>query len=97
MNYEELQKKKVGTYGEREEISQDIRVREPGVGQHHSQDHHALGDVHIRQAGPPVGRQRRILFCHIKDESEFFAYGDSAYEMHEKAPANIQNPVSGTE
>ena len=26
----------------------------------------------------------------IKDESEFFAYGDSAYEMHEKAPANIQ-------
>ncbi|MBQ1897178.1 MAG: rod shape-determining protein [Lachnospiraceae bacterium] len=26
----------------------------------------------------------------IKDESEFFAYGDSAYEMHEKAPSNIQ-------
>ncbi|MCR5619094.1 MAG: rod shape-determining protein [Lachnospiraceae bacterium] len=26
----------------------------------------------------------------IKDENEFFAYGDSAYEMHEKAPANIQ-------
>ena len=26
----------------------------------------------------------------IKDESEFFHYGDSAYEMHEKAPSNIQ-------
>ena len=26
----------------------------------------------------------------IKDETEFFAYGDTAYEMHEKAPANIQ-------
>ncbi len=26
----------------------------------------------------------------IKDEVEFFAYGDTAYEMYEKAPANIQ-------
>ena len=26
----------------------------------------------------------------IRDESEFFAYGDSAYEMYEKAPSNIQ-------
>ena len=26
----------------------------------------------------------------IRDETEFFAYGDSAYEMYEKAPSNIQ-------
>ena len=51
----------------------------------------ALGTNHIKifnNNDSTITIQKNMIA--IRDETEFFAYGDSAYEMYEKAPSNIQ-------